>query len=109
MAKLDDPRDKCAGNAKVYLEGQWLPLCGSVEKDIQNSVCNDVGCGVASSLTMATPDESSQGLTVTCEKGSMSMESCTTIQYNTAQCSKVAKVKCSSRLHVIHSYTNIAL
>ncbi|XP_063064778.1 antigen WC1.1 [Engraulis encrasicolus] len=96
MAKLDDPRDKCAGNAKVYLEGQWLPLCGSVEKDIQNSVCNDVGCGVASSLTMATPDESSQGLTVTCEKGSMSMESCTTIQYNTAQCSKVAKVKCSS-------------
>lgn len=40
-------RYKCSGNVKVYLEGQWLPVCKDALTDTEtkNTICEEMKCG----------------------------------------------------------------
>lgn len=40
-------RYKCSGNVKVYLEGQWLPVCKDAltDNETQNTICEEMKCG----------------------------------------------------------------
>lgn len=45
-ARLEDPRDKCAGIVSLFYAGAWTPICGdSLNRELNNAVCKELDCG----------------------------------------------------------------
>ncbi|XP_059358913.1 scavenger receptor cysteine-rich type 1 protein M130-like [Carassius carassius] len=45
-ARLDDPRDKCAGKASLFYTGKWTPICkDSLDTNLKNLICKELFCG----------------------------------------------------------------
>ncbi|XP_058641429.1 scavenger receptor cysteine-rich type 1 protein M160 [Onychostoma macrolepis] len=45
-ARLEDPRDKCAGKVSLFYKGQWTPVCqDSKNEDLKNTICRELNCG----------------------------------------------------------------
>ncbi|XP_077078848.1 scavenger receptor cysteine-rich type 1 protein M130 [Siphateles boraxobius] len=45
-AKLEDPRDKCAGTVSLFYTGKFTPVCkDSLTKDVKNAICRELNCG----------------------------------------------------------------
>ncbi|XP_052420254.1 deleted in malignant brain tumors 1 protein-like [Carassius gibelio] len=45
-ARLEDPRDKCAGNASLFYAGKWTPICkDSLDTNLKNLICKEQFCG----------------------------------------------------------------
>ncbi|XP_042585217.1 antigen WC1.1-like [Cyprinus carpio] len=45
-AKLEDPRDKCAGKASLFYAGKWTPICqDSLDTNLKNVICKELLCG----------------------------------------------------------------
>ncbi|XP_067249618.1 scavenger receptor cysteine-rich type 1 protein M160 isoform X2 [Chanodichthys erythropterus] len=76
-ARLEDPRDKCAGNVSL-LFGDWTPVCkDSLNEALKNTICRELNCGEAISET--SPHESKiKGLlgTITCQSNANSVSKC---------------------------------
>ncbi|XP_067447489.1 scavenger receptor cysteine-rich type 1 protein M160 isoform X2 [Thunnus thynnus] len=51
--KLQISRDKCSGNLEMMYEGELLPVCKDALKDknTQNIICEELGCGPALNAT----------------------------------------------------------
>ncbi|KAF4072549.1 hypothetical protein AMELA_G00264260, partial [Ameiurus melas] len=50
-AVLQDPRDECAGNVKLFYSGAWHPLCSNnIDENTQNAICSNLNCGEALSF-----------------------------------------------------------
>lgn len=93
-AVLQDPRDKCAGNLKLFYSGAWYPLCtNSIDKNTQNAICEYLSCGEALSFNESISSMSNiHGLKkFTCHDGGIS--NCDVSQTEIGQC-KVGHLKC---------------
>ncbi|XP_052420252.1 scavenger receptor cysteine-rich type 1 protein M160 [Carassius gibelio] len=45
-ARLEDPRDKCAGKASLFYAGKWTPICkDSLNTNLKNLICKELSCG----------------------------------------------------------------
>lgn len=51
-SNIEALRYKCSGNVKVFLEGQWLPVCNDAlrDTDTQNTICEEMECGQGSEV-----------------------------------------------------------
>ncbi|XP_053481618.1 scavenger receptor cysteine-rich type 1 protein M160 [Ictalurus furcatus] len=92
-AVLQDPRDKCAGNLKLFYSGAWYPLCTNIDKNTQNAICENLSCGEALSFSESISSTSNtHGLKkLTCHDGGIS--NCNVSQTEIGQC-KVGHLKC---------------
>ncbi|MCJ8734728.1 hypothetical protein PDJAM_G00238690 [Pangasius djambal] len=94
-AVLQDPRDKCAGNLKLFYSGVLHPLCiNSIDETTQNAICTSLGCGEALSFNESLSKMSkSNGLTkVTCQNATIS--SCDFSKTEIQKC-QVGYLKCT--------------
>ncbi|KAB5567211.1 hypothetical protein PHYPO_G00230190 [Pangasianodon hypophthalmus] len=94
-AVLQDPRDKCAGNLKLFYSGELRPLCtNSINEKTQNAICTNLGCGEALSFNEPLSKMSnSKGLTsVTCQNATLS--SCDFSKTKVKQC-QAGYLKCT--------------
>ncbi|XP_046726357.1 scavenger receptor cysteine-rich type 1 protein M160 isoform X2 [Silurus meridionalis] len=72
---MEDPRDKCAGNLKLFYAGVWQSVCAKgIDTKTQNAMCTMLGCGNAVSFDEGLNSTlKSKGVTgVTCSDGNIS-------------------------------------
>ncbi|XP_053359271.1 scavenger receptor cysteine-rich type 1 protein M160 [Clarias gariepinus] len=111
IADLQDPRDKCAGNIKLFYSGAYLPLCyNSIDTHTQDLICKTLGCGGAIENSFSKAIDSSykkDGLTtVTCKDGNSNISSCDFSKTKVEQC-QVGHLQCKDwkRLLLINPYS----
>ncbi|XP_050972473.1 antigen WC1.1 [Labeo rohita] len=95
-AKLQDPRDKCAGIVSLFYAGQWTSVCqDSNNKALQNAICRELKCGESDSLSSTSHDESQiLGLSgFKCQNGDNSVSKCDLKGISKRQCA-VMYLKC---------------
>ncbi|KAF5905560.1 scavenger receptor cysteine-rich type 32, partial [Clarias magur] len=95
---LQDPRDKCAGNIRLFYSGAYLPLCDkSIATPTQDFICKTLGCGgaVDSGFSMAIDSSSNrEGLTtITCQDVNSNISSCDFSKTEVKKC-QVGHLKC---------------
>ncbi|XP_056115506.1 antigen WC1.1 [Rhinichthys klamathensis goyatoka] len=57
-AKLEDPRDKCAGTVSLYYPGKWTPVCeDSLDTNLRNAICRELNCGQYKPTTLTFQDK----------------------------------------------------
>ncbi|XP_073766175.1 scavenger receptor cysteine-rich type 1 protein M130 isoform X3 [Danio rerio] len=45
-ARLEDPRDKCAGIVSLFYAGTWTPVCrDGLNRALNNAICKELDCG----------------------------------------------------------------
>ncbi|XP_016295596.1 scavenger receptor cysteine-rich type 1 protein M160 [Sinocyclocheilus anshuiensis] len=45
-ARLEDPRDRCAGKVSLFYAGKWTPICqDSLDTNLKNAICKELFCG----------------------------------------------------------------
>lgn len=93
-AVLQDPRDKCAGNLKLFYSGALRSVCTDISEKTQNAICTNLGCGQALSFNKSIGSMStSNGLSsFTCKDGNIS--SCDFSKTKVQQC-QVGHLKCT--------------
>ncbi|XP_056629485.1 scavenger receptor cysteine-rich type 1 protein M130 [Triplophysa dalaica] len=77
--ELVDPRDKCAGNVKLFYGGIMMPVCkDSLDEGLQNAICRELNCGQAESVGGARYGLSqTEGLSgIKCESNPDSVAKC---------------------------------
>lgn len=98
QAKLEDPRDKCAGNVKLSYAGRWMPVCKDkgLDKGLQDTICRELNCGEAESVDVALYKESqAQGLSgIKCKRNPDSVAECNFDDIAMKACT-AAYLKCS--------------
>ncbi|KAL7884672.1 hypothetical protein AOLI_G00074420 [Acnodon oligacanthus] len=89
-AKLNDPRDKCAGRLELFYLGKWHSVCAdSVSQETQTTICRTLGCGNAINFSKykASKAEGLSGITCinnlsTCDFSKTKIEECLTGHLN---------------------------
>ncbi|KAI5625742.1 scavenger receptor cysteine-rich type 1 protein M160-like isoform X2 [Silurus asotus] len=74
-AVMEDPRDKCAGNLKLFYAGVWLSVCAKgIDTNTQNAMCTMLGCGnvVSFDEVLSSTLESTGVAEVKCSDGNIS-------------------------------------
>ncbi|XP_051509418.1 scavenger receptor cysteine-rich type 1 protein M160 isoform X2 [Myxocyprinus asiaticus] len=97
-AKLEDPRDKCAGKVQLFYPGKWTPVCNdSLDKNAQNAICSELNCGVAESVVGPLYGESqAQGLSgLKCANGVNSVSKCNLSDISVTTKCNIGYLKCS--------------
>ncbi|KAK2898280.1 hypothetical protein Q8A67_009698 [Cirrhinus molitorella] len=90
-ARLEDPRDKCAGNVLLFYAGKWTPVChNSLDANLENAICEELVCGKSKSGKNDRISRSQiQGLSgINCKKTDNSVSKC---DFN-----KVSKQDCTA-------------
>ncbi|XP_060737634.1 scavenger receptor cysteine-rich type 1 protein M130 [Tachysurus vachellii] len=103
-AVLQDPRDKCAGIPMLFYSGANFPLCtNSMNKQTQDNMCANFGCGEALSFNESIRRLStSLGLTqITCQDTNITKCNFSTTKIQTCE---IGHLKCTDwrRLVVIN-------
>ncbi|XP_051949705.1 antigen WC1.1 [Xyrauchen texanus] len=97
-AKLEDPRDKCAGKVHLFYPGKWTPVCNdSLDRNVQNAICSELNCGVAESVVGPLYGESqAQGLSgLKCANGVNSVSKCNLSDISVTTECNIGYLKCS--------------
>ncbi|KAL6459207.1 hypothetical protein MHYP_G00326790 [Metynnis hypsauchen] len=91
-AKLNDPRDKCAGRLELFYLGKWQPVCADgVSQETQTNICRSLKCGDAINFNKyeASKAEGLSGITCqylsnnfTCDFSKTKIQECLTGHLN---------------------------
>ncbi|XP_048065757.1 scavenger receptor cysteine-rich type 1 protein M160 isoform X2 [Megalobrama amblycephala] len=103
-AKLEDPRDKCAGNVSLFYLEEWTPVCEeSLNTELKKVICRELNCGEPDASDVTLRDKSQiKGISgIQCPTGTSSFSRCNlkSISYKT-KCN-VGYLKCSGRKRLL--------
>lgn len=94
-AKLDDPRDRCAGNVLLYYAGKWTPVCQKdLSTNLKNAICEELVCGKSESDSTFNEGSEIQGLLgIKCQNNLNSVSKCDLSTVSQGKCT-VGYLKC---------------
>jgi len=100
-AKLEDPRDKCAGTVSLYYNGKWTPVCqDSLDADLGNTICRELNCGQYNSTTLTFKDKFQNELpSIECKSDASSVSKCNFKNISGKTCS-VGYLQCTGISHL---------
>ncbi|XP_059379216.1 scavenger receptor cysteine-rich type 1 protein M160-like [Carassius carassius] len=99
-ARLEDPRDKCAGTVSLFYAGQWTPVCqDSNQEKLKTAICRQLNCGdtLQENPNFKLLDESQiKGLSgITCQDSADSVSKCDLSKVSFEEKCPVMYLKCT--------------
>ncbi|XP_026102667.1 scavenger receptor cysteine-rich type 1 protein M160 [Carassius auratus] len=98
-ARLEDPRDKCAGNVSLFYAGQWIPVCQeSNQEKLQTAICRQLNCGdrQQGNLNLNMLESQIKGLSgITCQDSPDSVSKCDFSKVSFKEKCPVMYLKCT--------------
>ncbi|XP_039521396.1 scavenger receptor cysteine-rich type 1 protein M130 isoform X3 [Pimephales promelas] len=101
-AKLEDPRDKCAGTVSLYYNGKWTPVCqDSLDADLGNTICRELNCGQYNPTTLTFKDKFQNELpSIECKSDASSVSKCKFRDISGKTCS-VGYLQCTEKKRLL--------
>ncbi|XP_042586337.1 antigen WC1.1-like [Cyprinus carpio] len=94
-AKLEDPRDKCAGKALLFYGGKWTPICqDSLDANLKNVICKELFCGESINDQHDLKSESTGLSKIKCPASANSVSKCDLKEVSEKECI-VGYLKCT--------------
>ncbi|XP_067270420.1 scavenger receptor cysteine-rich type 1 protein M160 [Pseudorasbora parva] len=88
-AKLEDPRDKCAGKVSLFYSGMWTPVCQEslTNKHLKDLICRELNCGEFESNLVWRDEYITTGISgIQCLGSAKSVSECTFTYISTKRC-----------------------
>ncbi|KAK7145628.1 hypothetical protein R3I93_013384 [Phoxinus phoxinus] len=96
-AKLEDPRDKCAGIVSLSYAGKWTPVCqDTLNTDLSNAICSELNCGQFYPNSLTRDESQNNGLSgIKCATGANSFSKCNLEGISSEKPCTVGYLKCT--------------
>ncbi|CAM4718502.1 unnamed protein product [Leuciscus chuanchicus] len=77
-AKLEDPRDKCAGTVSLFYRGKLTPVChDTLNAELSNAICRELKCGEFIPTTVSRDEFQKAELSkIKCQSDAKSVSEC---------------------------------
>ncbi|TRY72798.1 hypothetical protein DNTS_009501, partial [Danionella cerebrum] len=103
-ARLEDPRDKCAGKVSLFFAGHWKPVCReSLNQNFYNAVCKELNCGEYEPSVTPRDEPQTKGLVgIQCQENTNSVSECDlkSISWGVRQCTP-SYLTCTGRTRLL--------